>query len=502
MPTTSCAAGHGKQTMPVEGTTSQGKQPASTAAQATPKMGGEAEAKKARGPTVVTSGVRVGGSWADRVKALPHATAIVKPQPVATTEVLEDDEGWETVQRSKPRPKPTNGSGKARPLSAGATPASVTAATKPSGRAAEKSQSHTRGTRSRAAAASPLQRAPPARRPAWQLNRPSPAVSLPTLYAAKARPDTLDLPGGAMSEAHNVSHHQEALPKASSVPALATNESSSRLASSESSAASVQSQDAVAVATEDQVEQGTIASTRDGDNYSLEMNMLLDARDSVDLRLEDFDLDLDPEREQALQTVIQQEESLTKELEQEERKEIVVDTEPETEEADDIDEDEEEEGVLMQSRVESTEPSQDWNTIVTQYESRVEEHMSWGDIVEASESRLPGRALQIHEKLSSPSRKRSLTESIRRHKEKQAKALELREKLMEDKALHLKELSRKVEEVRAVKEDLLSQRRLAMEDKLQRAEEKRLQQLQMKVSKCKEEDAKVIHIDPRRCGGQ
>lgn len=39
---------------------------------------------------------------------------------------------------------------------------------------------------------------------------------------------------------------------------------------------------------------------------------------------------------------------------------------------------------------------------------------------------------------------RSLTESIRRHKEKQAKALELREKLMEEKAQHLKELSKKV----------------------------------------------------------
>lgn len=45
--------------------------------------------------------------------------------------------------------------------------------------------------------------------------------------------------------------------------------------------------------------------------------------------------------------------------------------------------------------------------------------------------------------------------------------------------------------MRAVKEELLSQRRFAMEDKLQRAKEKRQQQLQMKVSKCKEEDAKV-----------
>ena len=31
---------------------------------------------------------------------------------------------------------------------------------------------------------------------------------------------------------------------------------------------------------------------------------------------------------------------------------------------------------------------------------------SWGDIVESSESRPPGRAVQMHKKLSSPSRKR------------------------------------------------------------------------------------------------
>lgn len=48
--------------------------------------------------------------------------------------------------------------------------------------------------------------------------------------------------------------------------------------------------------------------------------------------------------------------------------------------------------------------------------------------------RTPGRALKIHEKLSSPSRKRSLSESIKRHNEKLAKAQEMREKLLEEKA--------------------------------------------------------------------
>lgn len=48
---------------------------------------------------------------------------------------------------------------------------------------------------------------------------------------------------------------------------------------------------------------------------------------------------MDQEHEQALMTAIQQEETLTKELEQEERKEIIVDTEPEMEEPDDMEED-------------------------------------------------------------------------------------------------------------------------------------------------------------------
>jgi len=51
----------------------------------------------------------------------------------------------------------------------------------------------------------------------------------------------------------------------------------------------------------------------------------------------------------------------------------------------------------------------------------------------SSVMRPPGRACQMHEKLSSPSRKRSISESIKRHEEKCAKAREVREKLLEEK---------------------------------------------------------------------
>lgn len=63
------------------------------------------------------------------------------------------------------------------------------------------------------------------------------------------------------------------------------------------------------------------------------------------------------------------------------------------------------------------------------------------------EFRHPGRVLHIHEKLSSPSRKRSLSEKMRRHEEKLAKAQELRENLIQVKTEKLKDLFKKVSSV-------------------------------------------------------
>ena len=48
-----------------------------------------------------------------------------------------------------------------------------------------------------------------------------------------------------------------------------------------------------------------------------------------------------------------------------------------------------------------------------------------------------------------------------------------------------------VDEVQAWKEELLSQKRSTMERKLQRAEEKRLSQLQLRIRKAHEEETKV-----------
>ncbi|KAL3184347.1 hypothetical protein MRX96_022963 [Rhipicephalus microplus] len=123
--------------------------------------------------------------------------------------------------------------------------------------------------------------------------------------------------------------------------------------------------------------------------------------------------------------------------------------------------------------------------------------LSWGDqmdCLEDLELRTPGRALQMHEKLSCATRKRSLSETIQRHKEKQAKAQEQRERIREEKAQRCRDQSKKVEEKKAQQEELQLQRRLVLEKRLQRAAEKRELQLKNKVKRAHDEEEKVNEI--------
>uniref|UniRef100_A0A8C8LWG2 C2H2-type domain-containing protein n=1 Tax=Oncorhynchus tshawytscha TaxID=74940 RepID=A0A8C8LWG2_ONCTS len=119
---------------------------------------------------------------------------------------------------------------------------------------------------------------------------------------------------------------------------------------------------------------------------------------------------------------------------------------------------------------------------------------SWGDIVEEEPSRPPGHGIHMHEKLSSPSRKRTIAESKKKHEEKQLKAQQLREKLRDEKTHKLQKLLEREKEVRKWKEELLDQRRRMMEEKLLHAEFKRELQLQAIVKKAQEEEAKVNEI--------
>ncbi|XP_064475100.1 S phase cyclin A-associated protein in the endoplasmic reticulum-like isoform X2 [Ornithodoros turicata] len=122
--------------------------------------------------------------------------------------------------------------------------------------------------------------------------------------------------------------------------------------------------------------------------------------------------------------------------------------------------------------------------------------LSWGEQMDCLdlELRTPGRAVQMHENLSAASRKRPLSETLQRNKEKQAKAQELRDRLREEKAQRCRDFSKKVEEKKAQQEELQNQLRIIIEKRLQRAAEKREMALKNKVKKAHDEEEKVNEI--------
>ncbi|XP_035251605.1 S phase cyclin A-associated protein in the endoplasmic reticulum isoform X3 [Anguilla anguilla] len=138
----------------------------------------------------------------------------------------------------------------------------------------------------------------------------------------------------------------------------------------------------------------------------------------------------------------------------------------------------------------------DWSEMLADYDAREpwRQSTSWGDIVEEEPARPPGHGIHMHEKLSSPSRKRTIAESKKKHEEKQLKAQQLREKLREEKTHKLQKLLEREKEVHKWKEELLDQRRRMMEERLLHAEFKRELQLQAIVKKAQEEEAKVNEI--------
>ncbi|CAG0896893.1 unnamed protein product [Darwinula stevensoni] len=179
----------------------------------------------------------------------------------------------------------------------------------------------------------------------------------------------------------------------------------------------------------------------------------------------------------AIESALQEEQNLQKEIFETEKQDIqMLDAEEEV------------------GDLESKE-SQDHRSLEEEYDS-ILSGMSWGDQMDFLEeiAREPGRAMQMHEKLSTQVRKRTSEETLKRHEEKQAKAQELREKLLEQKANKLKELSKKIEEVRATKNQLLDDHRRMIEVNLKRAEEKRNCHLRHIVHKAHDEEEKAKEI--------
>ncbi|XP_072838049.2 S phase cyclin A-associated protein in the endoplasmic reticulum isoform X2 [Pogona vitticeps] len=195
---------------------------------------------------------------------------------------------------------------------------------------------------------------------------------------------------------------------------------------------------------------------------------------------------LEKANEEAIASAIAEEEQLTREIEAEENNDINIET----------DNDSDFSASVGSGSISFCGISMDWNDVLADYEARESwrQNNSWGDIVEEEPARPPGHGIHMHEKLSSPSRKRTIAESKKKHEEKQKKAQQLREKLREEKTLKLQKLMEREKDVRKWKEELLDQRRRMMEEKLLHAEFKREVQLQAIVKKAQEEEAKVNEI--------
>lgn len=109
-------------------------------------------------------------------------------------------------------------------------------------------------------------------------------------------------------------------------------------------------------------------------------------------------------------------------------------------------------------------------------------------------ARDPGRAQKLHQKLSSPSRRRSFHETLKKYQAKQTRAQEKRQALQYKKTLKIQQLLARVEDVKLAKIQLIENKRLRMELRLKRAAENREKFLHNKVRKAHDEEEKLKEI--------
>lgn len=127
-------------------------------------------------------------------------------------------------------------------------------------------------------------------------------------------------------------------------------------------------------------------------------------------------------------------------------------------------------------------------------EMSVQERKETLVILQELVARDPGRAQKLHQKLSSPSRRRSVRETLKKYQVKHTRALEKRITIQQHKAQKIQQLIQRVEQVKAAREQLIENRRLKMEEKLQRATENRENYLKNKIKKAHDEEEKLKEI--------
>ena len=155
-----------------------------------------------------------------------------------------------------------------------------------------------------------------------------------------------------------------------------------------------------------------------------------------------------------------------------------------------------------------THPSHNFDTMVP---NRSTSPFRWGDVTDTDTGSAlgdsmpdmsspllcasPGGSVLLHQKLSSPSRKRSIKEYTRISNEKQDRALRAREKIQQEMADRLRaENTAKVEAAANRREDKGKRTIAWMTERMQRAEELRDSHLEGKRKKAQEEDAKINEI--------
>ncbi|XP_065059584.1 S phase cyclin A-associated protein in the endoplasmic reticulum-like isoform X1 [Rhopilema esculentum] len=208
---------------------------------------------------------------------------------------------------------------------------------------------------------------------------------------------------------------------------------------------------------------------------------------------------MEEENKKALASAIEEEEHLTKELEDEALKNM------EDELTEDVSSDKEgnntDEGIETPrdrsdaEQAENPSKTMTWEEILAQYENEQNEKQDeWADLSEGEPARPPGRALEMHQRLSSPSRTRPRAESVRISEERMVKAERKRLKLLEAKCARLRVLSENVRKVRALKNKIINNQQDILVEKMTKAEHKRQLMLKEKIKKAQVEEAKVNEI--------